>query len=63
MIKNRGNELKDLLQTQGITEIATSKRTHFRIEIAVIGYKRSGLSSIVGGIAVPLAGAALRDPG
>jgi hypothetical protein len=28
-IKNRGNELKDLLQRQGITEIASSKRTHF----------------------------------
>ncbi len=27
---NRGNELKDLLQTQGITEMAASKRTHFR---------------------------------
>ena len=31
-IKNRGNELKDLLQRQGITEIAASKRTHFRAE-------------------------------
>jgi len=28
-IKNRGNELKDFLQRQGITEIAASKRTHF----------------------------------
>jgi hypothetical protein len=28
-IKNRGNELKDVLQRQGITEIAASKRTHF----------------------------------
>ena len=28
-IKNRGNELKDLLQRQGITEMAASKRTHF----------------------------------
>ncbi len=54
MIKNRGNELKDLLQRQGITEIATSKRTHFRAEKAVIGSKRSGFSSIVGGrLAVP----------
>ena len=32
--KNRGNELKDLLQRQGITEIAISKRTHFRAEKA-----------------------------
>jgi len=36
-IKNRGNELKDLLQRQGITEIATSKRTLFCIQKAVIG--------------------------
>jgi hypothetical protein len=28
-IRNRGNELKDLLQRQGIIEIAASKRTHF----------------------------------
>ena len=35
--KNRGNELKDLLQRQGITEIAASKRTHFRAEKAAIG--------------------------
>ena len=33
-IKNRGNELKDLLQRQGISEIAASKRTHFRAEKA-----------------------------
>jgi hypothetical protein len=32
--KNRGNELKDLLQRQGITEITASKRTHFRAEKA-----------------------------
>jgi len=43
-IKNRGNELKDLLQRQGITEIATSKRTHFRAERAAIGAARSGIS-------------------
>ena len=30
--KMSGNELKDLLQRQGITEIAASKRTHFRAE-------------------------------
>jgi hypothetical protein len=53
-IKNRGNELKDLLQRQGITEIATSKRTHFRAERAAIGAARSGISRIVGGrLAVP----------
>jgi hypothetical protein len=52
--KNRGNELKDLLQRQGITEIAASKRTHFRAERAVIGAERSGISRIVGGrLAVP----------
>jgi len=42
-IKNRGNELKDLLQRQGIAEIATSKRTHFRAEKAVIGAPESGV--------------------
>ena len=31
-IKNRGNELRDLLQRQGIAEIASSKRTHFRAQ-------------------------------
>jgi hypothetical protein len=51
-IKNRGNELKDLLQGQGITEIAASKRTHFRAEKAAIGAERSGISRIVG-LAVP----------
>jgi hypothetical protein len=35
-IKNRGNELKDLLQRKGITEIAASKRTHFGAENAAI---------------------------
>jgi hypothetical protein len=43
-IKNRGNELKDLLQREGITEIAASKRTHFRAEKAAIGAERSGIS-------------------
>jgi hypothetical protein len=63
-IKNRGNELKDLLQRQGITEIATSKRTHFRAEKAAIGAERSGISRVVGGrLAVPWAGATLLDPG
>ncbi len=63
-IKNRGNELKDLLQRQGITEIAASKRTHFRAEKAAIGAERSIISRIVGGrLAVPWAGAILRDPG
>ena len=53
-IKNRGNELKDLLQRQGITEIANSKRTHFRAEKAAVGAERSGISRIVGGrLAVP----------
>jgi hypothetical protein len=46
-IKNRGNELKDLLQRQGITEIAASKRTHFRAERAPVGAERSGISRIV----------------
>jgi len=35
--KNHGNELKDLLTGQGITEIAASKRTHFRAEKAAVG--------------------------
>ena len=53
-IKNRGNELKDLLQRQGITEIAASKRTQFRAENAAICAQRSGISRIVGGrFAVP----------
>jgi hypothetical protein len=53
-IKNRGNELKDLLQRQGITEIAASKRTHFCAERAAIGVERSGISRTVGGrLAVP----------
>jgi hypothetical protein len=63
-IKNRGNELKDLLQRQGITEIAASKRTHFRAEKAGLGAERSGISRTVGGrLAVPWAGATLLDPG
>jgi len=48
-IKNRGNELKDLLQRQGITEIAASKRTHF--------------GDCRGTACRPLAGAILHDPG
>jgi hypothetical protein len=53
-IKNRENELKELLQRQGITEIAISERTHFRAEKAAIGAERSGISRIVGGrLAVP----------
>ena len=53
-IKNRGNELKDLLQIQGIIEIAPSKRTHFCAEAAVIAAERGGISTIVGGwLAVP----------
>jgi hypothetical protein len=43
-IKNRGNELKDLLTGQGITEITASKRTHFRAAKAAVGAKRSGFS-------------------
>jgi ribosomal protein L44E len=63
-IKNRGNELKDLLQRQGITEIVISKRTHFCAERAAIGAERSGISRIVGGrLAVPWAGAILDEPG
>ena len=45
--KNRGNELKDLLQRQGITEIAASKRTHFCAEKAANDAERSGISRIV----------------
>ncbi len=53
-IKNRGNELKDLLQRQGITEMAASKRTHFRAEKGAIGAERSGISRAVRGrLAVP----------
>jgi hypothetical protein len=59
-IKNRGNELKDLLQRQGITEIADSKRTHFRAEKAAIGVERSGISRIVTARRPP-AKAVLRD--
>ena len=61
-IKNRGSELKDLLQRQGITEIATSKRTHFRAEKAALDVARSGISRIFG-LAVPVTGAILQDPG
>jgi hypothetical protein len=43
-IKNRGNELKDLLQRQGITEIVASKRTHFRAEKVRIEAKESTIS-------------------
>jgi hypothetical protein len=43
-IKNRGNELKDLLQRQGISEIATSKRTHFRAQKVRIEAKKSTIS-------------------
>ncbi|MGC9993901.1 MAG: hypothetical protein ABSE79_01165 [Terriglobia bacterium] len=43
-IKNRGNELKDLLQRQGISEIAAAKRTHFRAEKAAVGAARSVIS-------------------
>ncbi len=43
-IKNRGNELKDLLQRQGITEIAASKRTHFREQNVRIKAKKSTIS-------------------
>lgn len=53
--RNRGNELRDLLQRQGITEIAASKRTHFRAEKAAIGAERSGISRIVR-LAVPWLG-------
>ena len=53
-IKNRGNELKDLLQRQGITEIAASKRTHFRAEKAATrrGTKRH-FEDCRGRLAVP----------
>jgi hypothetical protein len=43
-IKNRGNELKDLLQRKGISEIAAAKRTHFRAEKAAVGAARSVIS-------------------
>jgi hypothetical protein len=43
-IKNRGNELKDLLQRQGIAEIATSKRTHFCAQKVRIEAKKSTIS-------------------
>jgi hypothetical protein len=43
-IKNRGNELKDLLQRQGITEIAISKRTHFSAQKVRIEAKKSTIS-------------------
>jgi len=63
-IKNRGNELKDLLQRQGIAEIAASKRTHFRAEKAAFGAKRTSISRIVRGqLAVPWTGAVFNDPG
>jgi hypothetical protein len=42
-IKNRGNELKDLLQRQGITEIVALKRTHFRAEAADLAEATAGL--------------------
>jgi hypothetical protein len=63
-VKNRGNELKDLLQRQGITEIVLSKRTHFRAGRAAFGAEQSGISEIAGGrLAVPWRGAILHDPG
>ena len=43
-IKNRGNELKDLLQRKGITETALSKRTRFRAEKVRIEAKESTIS-------------------
>jgi hypothetical protein len=42
-IKNRGNELKDLLQRQGITEMAAPKRTHFRADEAARAEATAGL--------------------
>ena len=63
-IKNRGNELKDLLQRHGITEMAASKRTHFRVEEAALGAERRGISTGVGGrLAVPWAGRIVHDLG
>jgi hypothetical protein len=59
-IKNRGKELKDLLQRQGITEIAASKRTHFCAEKAAIGAERGGISKIFTA-RCPLAQAVWRD--
>jgi len=53
-IKNRGNELKDLLQRQGITEIATSKRTHFGDCHGLPSPGRSGLTRSGLGQALPL---------
>ena len=64
IIKNRGNELRDLLERQGITEIVALKRTHFRAEKAALASEGSGISRIVGGwLAVPWTGAILHDPG
>ena len=42
-IRNRGNELNDLLQRQGITEIVALKRTHFRAEGAGLAEPTAGL--------------------
>ncbi len=42
-MKNRGNELKDLLQRQGITVIMALKRTHFRAEEAALAEATAGL--------------------
>jgi len=53
-IKNRGNELKDLLQRQGITEIAASKRTHFGDCPGLPSPGRSGLTRSGVGQALPL---------
>jgi hypothetical protein len=53
-IKNRGNELKDLLQRQGITEIAASKRTHFGDCHGLPSPRRSGLTRSGVGQALPL---------
>ena len=43
-IKNRGNELKGLLQRQGIAEIAASKRTHFCAQKVRLEAKKSTIS-------------------
>ena len=43
-VKNRGNELKELLQRQGITEIVALKRTHCRAEEAALAEATAGLA-------------------
>jgi hypothetical protein len=63
-MKNRGNELRDLLQRQGITETAPSKRTDSCAEEAALGAERRGISTVVGGrLAVPWAGRIVHDLG